>query len=182
MLVAMMFTRAVPDPEGRRSGAGRCSPTRAGKRRFAGPWAVETIAREQMVDAVAHELGMDPLELRRRNVIHQSDLPYAMPRGMVYDVVTPSETLEQAVGMLDWEAFRTEQAAARTEGRYLGAGLSVCVEPSAVGMGGWATEQAIVRIDVSGQVEVLMGTREPRAQLGDDDPPGRGRSSGLRHR
>lgn len=129
-----------------------------GQAPFRGPWAVETIAREQMVDAVAHEIGMDPIELRRRNVIHQSELPFTLPSGMVYDVVTPEETLEQAAAMLGWDAFRAEQAAARAEGRHLGVGLSVCIEPSAVGMGAWATEQAVVRIDPSGQVEVLMGT------------------------
>ena len=129
-----------------------------GQAPFRGPWAIETIAREQMVDAVAAQLGLDPLELRRRNVLHQSDLPFTLPSGMVYDIVTPEENLLQATDMLDWAAFRAEQAAARAAGRYLGVGLSLCIEPSAVGMGAWATEQAIVRIDVSGKVEVLMGT------------------------
>jgi aerobic carbon-monoxide dehydrogenase large subunit len=129
-----------------------------GKAPFRGPWAIECIAREQMMDAVAIELGLDPIELRRRNVIHQSDLPYSIPSGLVYDIVTPSETMEQAAELLDWEAFRAEQAAARHQGRYLGVGLSVCVEPSAVGMGAWATEAATTRIDVSGQVEVFMGS------------------------
>jgi carbon-monoxide dehydrogenase large subunit len=129
-----------------------------GQAAYRGPWAIETIAREQMIDAVAHEIGMDPLELRRRNVIHQSDLPYTMASGLVYDVITPEETMEQAASILDWDAFRAEQAAALAEGRYLGAGLSVCIEPSAVGMGKWATEAATVRIDVAGRVEVMMGS------------------------
>jgi carbon-monoxide dehydrogenase large subunit len=129
-----------------------------GKAPFRGPWAIETTAREQMMDAIAHEVGLDQLEVRRRNVIHQSDLPYTLPLGPVYDVVTPEETLEQAVDILDYEAFRTEQAAARNDGRLLGVGLSVSVEPSAVAMGAWATEQAIVRIGVSGTVEVLLGS------------------------
>ncbi|HEX5586843.1 MAG TPA: xanthine dehydrogenase family protein molybdopterin-binding subunit [Acidimicrobiia bacterium] len=129
-----------------------------GKAPFRGPWAIETIAREQMVDEVAREIGMDPIELRRRNVIHQSDLPYAMTSGMLYDIVTPEETLEQAVEILDRDAFRAEQATARADGRLLGVGVSGSIEPSAVGMGPYATEQAIVRIDVSGKVEVLMGT------------------------
>jgi len=125
---------------------------------FRGPWAIECIAREQMVDAVAQELGLDPLELRRRNVIHQSELPYSLPSGLVYDIVTPEETMEQAAAMVDWEGFRAQQAAALAEGRYIGIGMSVCIEPSAVGMGAWGTEAATVRIDVSGQVEVLMGS------------------------
>jgi carbon-monoxide dehydrogenase large subunit len=157
MLVAMMFTGPYRIPK-----VGFASRTvftnTCGKAPFRGPWAIEAIAREQMIDAVAQEIGIDPLELRRRNVIHQSDLPYAVPSGIVYDIITPAETLEQAVGMLDWDTFRAEQAAARADGRLLGAGLSVCIEPSAVAFGGWATEQAVVRMDISGQVEVLMGT------------------------
>ena len=95
MLVAMMFTGPYRIPK-----IGFSSQTvftnTCGKAPFRGPWAIETIAREQMVDAVAHELGLDPLELRRRNVIHQSDLPYTTSNGIVYDIVTPEETLEQA--------------------------------------------------------------------------------------
>ena len=157
MLVAMMFTGPYRIPK-----IGFSSQTvftnTCGKAPFRGPWAIETIAREQMMDAVARELGMDPLEFRRRNVIHQSELPYTTPPGMVYDVVTAEETMEQAVGMLDWEAFRSKQRAAAAEGRLLGAGLSLCVEPSAVAFGAYATEAAVVRIDVSGQVEVMLGT------------------------
>ncbi len=157
LLVAMMFSGPYRIPK-----VGFASRTvftnTCGKAPFRGPWAIETIAREQMVDAVAAHIGMDPLELRRRNVIRQSDLPHVLPSGMVYDIVTPAECLEQAVTMLDWDAFRATQAAARADGRYLGAGLSLFVEPSAVGMGAWASEAAVLRIDVSGQVEVLMGS------------------------
>ena len=157
MLVQMMFTGPYRIPK-----IGFASKTvftnTCGKAPFRGPWAVEAIAREQMIDAVAHELGLDPLELRRRNVIHQSELPYSLPSGIAYDIVTPEETLEQAAEMADWGALRAEQAEARTEGRFLGIGLSICIEPSAVAFGAWATEQAVVRMDTSGQVEVLMGT------------------------
>jgi len=157
MLVAMMFTGAYRIPKTGFSSRTVFTNT-CGKAAYRGPWAIETIAREQMVDAVATEIGMDPLELRRRNVVRQSDLPYTLPSGIVYDIVTPEETLDQAADMLDWEAFRLRQAAARAEGRYVGVGLSVCIEPSAVAFGGWATEQAIVRIQTSGKVEVLIGT------------------------
>jgi carbon-monoxide dehydrogenase large subunit len=157
MLVMMLFTGAYRIPKTAFSSRTVFTNT-CGKAPFRGPWAVETIAREQMIDAVAHEIGMDPLELRRRNVIHQSELPFTLPSGIAYDIVTPEETMEQAVAMLDWDAFRAEQASARAAGRLLGVGLSVCIEPSAVGMGAWATEQAVVRIDTSGMVEVMMGT------------------------
>jgi carbon-monoxide dehydrogenase large subunit len=155
--VAMLFTGAYRIPK-----VGFSSETvftnTCGNAPFRGPWAIECIAREQMVDEVAREIGMDPIELRRRNVIHQSELPFSMASGLVYDVVTPEETMEQAASIVDWTGFRTLQAWARSEGRYLGIGMSVCIEPSAVGMGAWATEAATVRIDVSGKVEVLAGS------------------------
>jgi aerobic carbon-monoxide dehydrogenase large subunit len=157
MLVAMLFTGPYKIPRTGFSSRTVFTNT-CGKSAYRGPWAIETIAREQMIDAVAAELGMDPIELRRRNIVRQSDLPFALPSGIVYDIVTPAETLDQAAGMLDWEGFRARQAEARTQGRYLGAGLSVCIEPSAVAFGGWATEQAIVRIQTSGKVEVLLGS------------------------
>lgn len=157
MLVAMMFTGAYRIPK-----IGFSSQTvftnTCGKAPFRGPWAVETIAREQMLDEVAREIGMDALEFRRRNVIHQADLPYTMASGMVYDVVSVEETLEQAAGTVDWEQLRRDHEVARAEGHLVGVGLSLFVEPSAVAFGAWATEAATVRIDVSGQVEVMVGS------------------------
>jgi carbon-monoxide dehydrogenase large subunit len=157
MFVAMMFTGPYRIPK-LGFGSTTVVTNTCGKAPFRGPWAIETIAREQMMDAVAHEVGIDPLEFRRRNVVQQADLPYTTAAGMVYDIVTPAETLEQAAAMLGWDAFRAEQAAARAAGRHLGVGLSLSVEPSAVGIGAWATEAATVRIGISGQVEVLVGS------------------------
>jgi aerobic carbon-monoxide dehydrogenase large subunit len=155
--VAMLFAGAYRIPKIGFSSETVLTNT-CGTAPFRGPWAIECIAREQMVDAVAREIGIDPLELRRRNIIHQSDLPYTLASGLVYDVITPEETMEQAAEMVDWGGFRARQAAALAEGRYLGIGISVCIEPSAVGMGAWATEAATIRIDVSGTVEVLVGS------------------------
>jgi carbon-monoxide dehydrogenase large subunit len=156
MLVAMMFTGPYRIPKVGFSSTTVLTNT-CGKAPFRGPWAVETIAREQMVDEVARAIGMDPLELRRRNVIRQSDLPYSLPSGLVYDIVTPEETLEQAVSMVDWGALRASLGSAEAGGPHVGVGISLFVEPSAVGFGAWGTEAATVRIDVTGQVEVYMG-------------------------
>jgi carbon-monoxide dehydrogenase large subunit len=125
---------------------------------FRGPWAIETIAREQMMDVAARELGLDPLELRLRNVVRQEDLPYTLPSGLAYDIVSAHETLEQVTNELGWEAFRGRQREAREQGRYLGVGLGLCIEPSAVAFGLLASEQATIRMDISGKVLVLMGT------------------------
>lgn len=157
MLVGLMFTGPYRIPK-IGFGSTIVFTNTCGKAPFRGPWAVETIAREQMIDEVAREIGLDPLELRRRNVIQQSQLPFTPATGMPYDVLTVDETLEQAASILDWDALRAEQARARAAGRHLGIGLSLFVEPSAVAFGGWSTEQATIRVDPSGHVEVLMGT------------------------
>jgi carbon-monoxide dehydrogenase large subunit len=129
-----------------------------GKAAYRGPWMMETVAREQMMDHIAYELGIDPIEIRRRNVIHADDLPYTTCTTMVYESVTPSETLEQALEMLDVAAFRTMQADARAEGRLLGMGVAIYIEPSAVAFGILSSDQAIMRMDNSGKVIVAMST------------------------
>ena len=117
----------------------------------------ETVVRETMLDIVARQLGIDPVEMRRRNLLHQPDLPYANAMGLTYDRVTPAETLEQALEIIDYDGFRREQAGARREGRYLGIGVSVYIEPSAV-TASTVPGEAIVRIERDGSVEVLLGT------------------------
>ena len=104
-----------------------------GKGAYRGPWMFETTAREMAIDYAAREIGLDPAEFRRKNLLAAGDLPYTAPAGQVFTEITPLETLEQALEILDYDAFRKEQAAARAEGRYLGLGLSVYVEPTSMG-------------------------------------------------
>ena len=130
-----------------------------GKAAYRGPWMMETVAREQMMDHVAREIGMDPIEFRRINIVKSEDLPYTTCMTMVYDEsVSPNETMEQACEMLDVAAFRSEQATARAEGRLIGMGLAVYMEPSAVSFGILSSDQAIMRMDNSGKVIVAMST------------------------
>jgi aerobic carbon-monoxide dehydrogenase large subunit len=127
-----------------------------GRTAYRGPWQFETLAREVLLDIAAREMGIDPVELRRRNVLRREELPYANANGMPYDNISPSETLEQALTMLDYDEFRTEQAEARAHGRYLGVGVSNYVEPSTPGLGYYATEAATIRIEPSGAINVYI--------------------------
>jgi carbon-monoxide dehydrogenase large subunit len=127
-----------------------------GRTAYRGPWQFETLAREVLLDIAARDMGIDPIDLRRRNLLHHDELPFSNPNGMAYDNVSPLETLEQAVEMLGYEAFRAEQAEARAAGRYLGVGLSTYVEPSTPGYGAYATEAATIRIEPSGKVNVYI--------------------------
>jgi carbon-monoxide dehydrogenase large subunit len=125
---------------------------------YRGPWMAESVAREQMVDVAARSIGMDPLELRRRNVLRAEDLPYSTPLGMVFDDITPAECLEQAAQIIDYDGFRAQQAEALREGRLLGLGIGLYIEPTAGRYGALGIEAAHVRVEPSGSVSVSLGT------------------------
>lgn len=127
-----------------------------GRTAYRGPWQFESLAREVLLDIAARQMGIDPVELRRRNLLRRDELPYTNPIGMTYDNISPLETFEQALSMLDYDAFRRAQADARTAGRYLGVGTSNYVEPSTPGYGYYGTEAATIRVEPSGKVNVYI--------------------------
>jgi carbon-monoxide dehydrogenase large subunit len=127
-----------------------------GRSAYRGPWLMESIAREIVLDKAARELGMDAVELRRRNLLSRGDLPFMNPYGMPLDHITPLETFDAAIAHFGYEAFRREQAESRPSGRYLGVGTCSYVEPTTPGQGTYATEAATIRIDPSGQVNVYV--------------------------
>ena len=130
-----------------------------GRSAYRGPWNMESVAREQMMDHVARELGLDPVELRRRNIIDGADMPYKNAGGMTYTNVNPKAALDQALSMIGYDSFRAEQAAARADGRRLGLGISLFIEPTALGVGTLiGTEAAHVKISMNGHVIVTLGT------------------------
>ncbi len=129
------------------------------------PMAITSWVMEGTMDAIARELALDPLEVRRLNMLEPGELPYAMPTGEVIADITPRETLEAAVKAIDYAGFRARQAAARREGRYLGLGLCSVVESTtygsrfykAAGIPGSGHEAAWVRIEPSGAVNASVG-------------------------
>ncbi|TDD91820.1 xanthine dehydrogenase family protein molybdopterin-binding subunit [Actinomadura darangshiensis] len=127
-----------------------------GRTAYRGPWQFESLARELLLDAAAREMGLDPAELRRRNLLRRDELPYTNPCGIPYDGISPLKTFEQALEMLGYEAFRREQERARAEGRYLGVGTCTYVEPTSAAVGLHATEGATIRIEPSGKVNVYV--------------------------
>jgi carbon-monoxide dehydrogenase large subunit len=121
-------------------------------------------AREMLLDDVARGLGLEPAEVRRRNLLRPSDLPYTSCTGMVYDSGSFSESLEAALEAIEYPAVREEQQALRTRGRYLGIGISPFVEPTAygteiarqTGIARVSHDNATVTIDPSGKVTVAV--------------------------
>jgi carbon-monoxide dehydrogenase large subunit len=128
----------------------------SGRAAYRGPWQFESLAREVLLDIAARRIGIDPVELRRRNLLRADELPCANPNGMPYSDITPGDTFEQALAMLDYEAFRREQANARASGRYVGVGTCTYVEPTTTGMAYYGTEGATIRIEPSGKVNVYV--------------------------
>jgi CO/xanthine dehydrogenase Mo-binding subunit len=127
---------------------------------YRGPGRVEgTFVRERLIDLVARELGLDPVDVRRRNFIEAGAMPYAVGttahgRPVVYDSGDYRAAFEAALRELDLEAARERQAEARRQGRYLGIGFACVVDSS--GVGPW--ESARVVVDRTGQVIVYSGT------------------------
>src|ERR1700755_1115324 len=83
---------------------------------------------EVMVDQFAAEIGMDPLEVRRKNFIGKDEFPAEVAVGIVYDSGDYHGTLEKLLANFDLEAFRREQEEARAAGRRLGVGFSTYME------------------------------------------------------
>ncbi|MCB2072473.1 MAG: molybdopterin-dependent oxidoreductase [Novosphingobium sp.] len=127
---------------------------------YRGPWAMETLVRETALDKAARAIGIDPVELRRRNLVKLSDQPTASVLGLPLEDITPAECLEKLVENFDIAAFRKEQAEAREQGRYLGLGVATYIEPtaSAGSMGVMTGELAQVRIEPTGKVTATMST------------------------
>ena len=95
---------------------------------YRGPWATGDFLRERLLDIVAAEVGVDAVEIRRRNYVVRDEPPLAMLNGKPFVGVTTRECVEQAVDVIGWNDFRARQEAARAEGRYLGIGLASYLE------------------------------------------------------
>jgi carbon-monoxide dehydrogenase large subunit len=127
-----------------------------GRTAYRGPWMFESIAREVVLDLAARRIGIDPVELRRRNILRADEMPYFNSSGMPYADMSPAETFEKALELLDYDDFRRQQADARANGRYLGVGTCSYVEPTTPGYGYYGSEGATIRIDPSGKVTVFV--------------------------
>jgi carbon-monoxide dehydrogenase large subunit len=123
---------------------------------YRGPWQYETLTREILLDIAARKMGIDPVELRRKNLLRRDEMPYFNPNGMPYDHVAPMETFEQAVKILDHEGFRKEQAEALARGRYIGLGFSAYIEPTGAATGHLATEGCTIRMEPTGKINVYV--------------------------
>ena len=126
-----------------------------------------TFILERMTDMFAREIGMDPAEVRRKNLIPPFDNGYNAATGVTYDTGNYEAAFDKALEIAGYQDFRREQERARGEGRYLGIGLSTYVEicglaPSAVvtslGLQYGAWESSLVRVHPTGKVTLYTGS------------------------
>ena len=143
------------------------------------PMAITSWVMEGTMDAIARELGLDPVAVRRLNMLHPHELPYTMATGEVLADITPRETMEAALAAIGYEDFRRRQQQALAQGVYLGLGICTVVESTtygsrfykAAGIAGSGHEAAWLRIEPSGAVNASVG-------LG---PTGQGYETSLAH-
>src|SRR2546422_3229725 len=132
---------------------------------YRAPMLICSWVTEGTVDAVARALALDPIEVRRRNMLDESDLPYTTASGLTYRSVYPRDTLERALATSGYAERRRAQTKARSAGRIVGMGVATYVEPNTygsefyktAGIPGSGHDAAIVRIEPSGVVTAQIG-------------------------
>jgi carbon-monoxide dehydrogenase large subunit len=129
---------------------------------------IATAVTESMLDTIARDVGLDPAEVRRRNLVRSDELPYTSATGNVYDSGSYHAALARLLDVAKYDDLRREQQAARAQGRHMGIGLSCFIEltgPGAqfYGIGGApisGQDAATLRLEPSGAVTVLAGVTD----------------------
>jgi aerobic carbon-monoxide dehydrogenase large subunit len=110
---------------------------------------------ERLIDDAARELGQDPVELRRKNLVPPSAMPYRTALGATYDCGEFEKSLDEALKLADVAGFAARRAAARRRGALRGVGVACVIERAAAP----GPEFAEIRFDPSGSATILLGTK-----------------------
>jgi len=109
---------------------------------------------ERLVDLAADKLGLDPAELRRRNLIPPKAMPYTNAVGQTYDNGEYERGMDAALKLADWQGFAARRAEAKKRGKLRGIGIGNYIEIA----GGFPRERAEVTVKPEGRVELVCGT------------------------
>jgi aerobic carbon-monoxide dehydrogenase large subunit len=117
-----------------------------------------TFIRERLIDAIAEKLGIDPIEVRRRNAITAVEMPYARPLEALgeeihFDTGDYMGLLEKVLAAVSWKELQADLARRRAAGELVGAGIAMFVEKSGLG----PSDGVKIAVDTSGAVEVITG-------------------------
>ena len=127
---------------------------------------ISTFVAERLMDMGARALGIDPLEIRRRNLVRADEFPYRIASGIIWDKTGFVECLEAAVQAGEYQNLRKQQSVARAEGRYFGIGLASYAELTGIGSRiavapgmpiNTGSETAKIRIDSTGAITAAFG-------------------------
>lgn len=168
---AMLTAASIPGPYRLRhydfdlwcvaTNKGPCGPHRG----FGRP--VAAYVMERMMDIIARKLGMSPVDVRIKNMIPPTEMPYTTPIGVLYDSGDYRENLRRTLALAKYDELRKEQSKLKASGRLVGLGLGCYVEYTAPGssrlqgplgwsVGGW--ESCHLMVDPSGKVSAQLGT------------------------
>ena len=117
-----------------------------------------TFIRERLIDAIAEKLGIDPIEVRRRNAITAAEMPYPRPLEALgeeihFDTGDYMGLLEKVLAAVSWKELQADLARRRAAGELVGAGIAMFVEKSGLG----PSDGVKIAVDTSGAVEVITG-------------------------
>ncbi|HEX9465572.1 MAG TPA: xanthine dehydrogenase family protein molybdopterin-binding subunit [Alphaproteobacteria bacterium] len=117
-----------------------------------------TFVRERLVDAIAAKLGMDPVEVRRRNTITSAEMPYHRPLQALGEEIDHDSgdymgLLDKAMARVGWDKLQADLKRRRAAGEAVGAGIALFVEKSGLG----PTDGVRISVDINGMVEVVTG-------------------------
>lgn len=123
---------------------------------------------EGLVDMAAAAIGMDPIEIRRRNMYADDAYPVTSPAKMRFEGLSHHASMDKLIAMMDYDALRADQAEARKQGKYRGLGIASFIEltnpsPFMYGIGGArisAQDGCTVRMDPDGSIVALSGVTE----------------------
>ena len=145
-------------------GVATCKPPTGPYRRVGRP--MSAFVAERLMDLGAKALGLDPLEIRRRNLVRAEEFPYRIASGIIWDKAGFVECLEAAVGAANYEQLRTQQAEARRNGRLFGIGIASYAELTGIGSRiavapgmpiNTGSETAKISIDSTGSITGAFG-------------------------
>ncbi len=110
---------------------------------------------ERLIDAAAREIGMDRVEIRRRNMVLPSQMPHKTPVGKLYDSGDFRIVLDAALAKSEWAGFEARRAESAKRGKQRGIGMAYYLEAT----GGAATERAEIAFADDGYIDVYVGTQ-----------------------
>jgi carbon-monoxide dehydrogenase large subunit/6-hydroxypseudooxynicotine dehydrogenase subunit gamma len=126
---------------------------------YRAPGRYETsFIRERLIEAIAHKLGLDPIAVRRVNLITKADMPYHLPLEVLgeeihMDTGDYAALLDKVLAAADWKNLEAALAKRRANGELVGAGLAMFIEKSGLG----PADGVRISVDTSGFVEVVTG-------------------------